>query len=173
MDHCLNQFQFYLAQQRNFTTGGSTYATWGDTFNQGWVVNDSTNETEFQVQGFKNIELHGIKLVGNVQCPITGGNKGIVDDYAFNFVLTGQNPSISGTFISNGYAVDQNVNEIRLTKFQNEIMFPDPIKSVTNIKIQNFQAQGYVPNNANTLTLNLILQIYFYYKYEGEEFAFL
>jgi hypothetical protein len=169
---CFNQFQFYIAQQKTFTTAANTLAVWSDSLTKGWIVNDANSTSDFTIQGFKNIDLYGVKLVANIQCPIAGGNKGIVDDYSFNISLVGQTPTVSGIFTTNDYAASTNVNEVRLTKYQNEIMFSDPIKSCTNISVNTFSAQGYVPNNTTDLTLNLILQVYFYYRYEGEELLF-
>ena len=145
---------------------------WSIGSQHGWIVNDASDQSDFKIQGFKNIDLYGVKLVGNIQCPIAGGNKGIVDDYSFNISLTGQTPSVSGIFTNNSYSVDSNVNEIRLSKYQNEMIFADPIKSCTDISLNTFSAQGYAPNNSTDLTLNLIFQVYFFYKYEGEELLF-
>jgi hypothetical protein len=165
---CYNQFQFYIAQQRTFSTADSTYSSWSDSLNQGWVVRSDLNTSVFKVQGFKNINLHGVKMVANIQSGIATANKGIVDDYKFFIELTGQTPSISGEFTTNGYGITTNTNDVFIGKYNNEMMFAEPIKSCTEIRIHEFQAQGYVPANSNSLTLSLFVQFYFYYKFEGE-----
>jgi hypothetical protein len=170
---CLKQFQLYIAQQRTFSTTAGTFASWSDLLNQGWIVRSSLLPSDFTVQGFKNINLYGIKVIGNVQNGVPTANKCIVDDWDFNIQFNGTTPIIGGTFTNNGYAMVRDVNEVRLGKYQNEIMYAEPIQSVTEISVSSFSAQGYVPANNVQVTLDLVVQIYFFYKYQDEDLAFL
>jgi len=175
MDQCLKQFQFQITKGQTFGNGTGDFASWNTTYGISWVINNIATASTFAIQGFKNINLYGIKMRGNVFSPILTSAHGIVEDYSLNFSITGQPPAISGVFSVNDYAADPYNNAVRLGKFQDEIMFTDPIKSVTQISINTFSAQGTSNEIATDIRLNLIFQIYFFYKFEGEndELAFL
>jgi hypothetical protein len=166
---CFNQFQFYIEQQKTFTVAANTFTGWAQVNNYSWVVN-TPEVTDFKVEGFKNINLYGVKMNGFVQSPVsTSGDLGIVDDYALRIQLFGTTPTISGIIGTNDYNIKLSTNEVRLGKWQNEVMFRDPIRSCTDIRISAFSAQGYSNQLLTSIKLNVILQVYFYYKYEGED----
>jgi len=169
---CLNQFQFYIAQGLNFTTASNTFSVFGTAPNLAWTCGKNLPTNNFTVQGFKNINLYGIKLLSGIRNGITNSDQGIVEDYNFSIGFTGQIPSISGEYNPNGLSINPNVGEVYLGKFNNELRFTDPIKSCSNISIAGFTAQGHTPQSLTSLTLDIIVQIIFYYKYEGEDETF-
>ena len=165
---CLKQFQFGISTARTFTTAASNYIPWTVGTDNYWVVQSGVDTSDFTIQGFKNINLYGIKLQGYVQAPISG-NFGIVDDFSWNLKLTGEKPSISGVFTTNNWNVSLYPLDIRLTKYQNSIMFSEPIKSLSQIRVSNFGAQGYANNNLLNIRLDVEANFYFLYKFEGED----
>jgi hypothetical protein len=170
---CYNRFQFYISQTKTYDTAGGSLGAWNTLNGSGWVINDATQRTDFLIQGFKNINLYGIKLIGTAYTPVATAAHAILEDYSLNFSLTAQTPSISGVYTINDYNAVSYTNEVRLSRFQNEIMFLDPIRSLTNISFNIFSAQGYSPQLLTDVRLSLNFTIYFFYKYEGEDLAFL
>lgn len=172
---CLKQFNLSIATGKNFSTAAGNYVSWTTGTTNSFVIQSGTDVTTFNVQGFKNINLHGIKLMGSVQSELNT-NYGIVEDYSFFLQLTGQTPSISGTFSTpNNWGANLFQNQLRIGKYQNEINFAEPIKSLSTISISNFSAQGYNNNSPLSIRLEFFVQLYFFYTFEGEneEFAFL
>lgn len=168
---CYKQFSFYLKKQNAYLVGPG-FTRFSDGLSLGWVLKDSTTQSIFNIEGFKNINLYGVKMIGNIQSLVTG-NHGIVDDYNFNLSITGTTPKISGIFTTNGYNISTSSTNIQLGKYDNTVMFSDPIQSCTQIKINEFEAQGYVPETFAGIDLEMNLTFYFYYKFEGEDFALL
>ena len=165
---CLKQFNFFIDAPSSFTVANGTYSPWTVGTNINFVVNSFLKNTDFKVQGFKNINLYGVKLMAGLNCPGLG-NHALLSDWNFQVAITGQNPTIGGEFITNTWPASTNITNFRLGKYNNEIMFPDPIKSTTNVGINFFQAQGNNAESALGLNLDIVLQLIFYYKFEGEE----
>jgi hypothetical protein len=173
MNDCLKQFQFGIINQRTYSTASNTFVGWTTGTSNNWMV-ASGDSTDFTIQGFKNINLYGIKMQSYVQSPL-GGNYGITEDFSWTLKLTGEKPSISGVFGTNSYNASLYPIDLRLSKYENTIMFAEPIKSLSKIEIFNFVAQGYGNNSLLNIKLDLEATFYFLYKFEGEEeqFAFL
>ena len=172
MMDCMNQFQFYIAKTTSYTSASGIETRFSDGLSLAWVIKDNLTISTFKIEGFKNINLYGIKMMGNVQSPVAGYH-GIVDDYSFNLGITGTTPKISGTFTTNGYNISTGSTNVQLGKYDSTIMFSDPIQSCREITINDFQAQGYVPESFVAVDLEMTITFYFYYKYEGEDLAFL
>jgi len=153
---CYNQFSFEINRTTSYTSASGLEVRFSDLLSLGWVIKDSTTQSTFKVEGFKNINLYGVKMMGNIQSPIIGYH-GIVDDFGFNLAITGTTPKISGTFTTNGYNVSTSSSNIQIGKYDNEIIFSEPIQSCTQISINNFQAQGYVPESFVAVDLEMLL----------------
>ena len=167
---CLNQFQFYVQKTTTFTTASGEFTTWTPVGgSSSWVVKSGANNFIFDIQGFKNIDLYGIKILGDIQSGTGGVSQGIVDDYNFRCYLSGEFPSVSGIFTSNTYNALTIPTFCSLSKYQNEITFIDPIKSCKTIEVSVFSAQGINPRSATQIILDVNFNIYFYYKYQGED----
>ena len=166
---CMNQFNFYIAKTITFTTAASNYSNWTAGTTRGWVVKSALDSFDFQVQGFSNINLYGIQMITDVQSGVSGTNHGIVEDYKFRIQVVGNPPLISGIFTSNSFGAQQNVNEVSLGKYQSSILFPEPIRSVTNIQLAVFSAQGYDNESLTEIKLDVIGQFYFLYKFQDED----
>ena len=166
---CLNKFQFYILQGVTFTTAGSTLSTYTSGTNIVFTAERGLPSNNFTVQGFKNINLYGIKLSLTLINQITNSDQGIIDDYNFGITFTGQIPSISGVFSPNGLSINSNKGEVYLGKYNNHLMFAEPIKSCNNIVIESLGLQGYSPQSLTSLSLYIKGNIIFFYKYEGED----
>ena len=167
---CLRQFQIYISQSRTLTVGASQFDYFPTSFNQitPWAAQLNGQFFNYAILGFKNIDLYGVKMLGYVQSPIGGTSAGIVNDYSFQVGLAGQTPQISGAITTNDYSGVINNNTIQLSKYQNEIIFAEPIKSTSSLNIGTFKAQGIGAESSTEIILQLEIQMYFYYKFEGE-----
>jgi len=166
--HCPKEFNIALSIGKTYSTANGNFVTWVQNLDNQWVVEEGVETSIFQIQGFKNINLHGVKLQGYVQSPISG-TYGIVEDYVFGFNLVGQSPSISGVFSTNNYNASLVSQEFRIGKYQNNIMFSDPIKSLTEIRLNYFGASGWKNSSLLNIRLDLVVKFYFIYTFEGEE----
>lgn len=168
---CLNSFTIGIRQQSTFS--GADVKTWLLGVQDYWAV-DIIRTSTFNIQGFKNIDLYGIKMTGDVQTQVGAATGGVVvDDFGFDIYVDGSLPLISG-------AVDPGVNfwnlevsnvgakTFRLSRNQNEINFAAPIKSVKYFNFERLVAQGVAAQTAGTISLDYDLTFTFYYKYEGE-----
>ena len=169
---CLNQFSFWAAKSTNFTAASGTFSPYAVGTDNAWIVSSGINSSIFQVEGFKNINLYGVKLISSVQSSIAG-NKGIVENYDLQILINGTEPQIGGKFSVNDWGITQDITLLTLGKYANEVNFTEPIQSVKSIRVNVFSAQGYSAQSLISIDLDIIFQLYFYYKFEGEEFAFL
>jgi len=170
--NCLNQFSFWAANSVSFTTAANTFSPYTVGTNNSWIVTSGLKSSIFQVEGFKNINLYGMKIISSVQSPLAG-NKGIVDNYDFQILINGTEPQLGGTFSINDWGITQDTTLLTLGKYANEVNFTEPIQSVKSIRVRDFSAQGYNNQSLVQLDLDIIFQIYIYYKFEGEDLAFL
>ena len=163
---CMNQAEFFVSNSRLYTAASGEFKSWSP---NSWVVKSAVNEFIFNIQGFKNVNLYGIKILADVQSGLSGTSQGIVTDYNFRCYLTGQYPEVSGTFTTNTYGATTIPTFITLGKYHNHVNFVDPIKSFSSIRFIVFSAQGI--NNALSTEINIDvnLNLYLYYKYEGED----
>ena len=168
---CLQSFNVRINQAATFSapdlkvwfSGSSTYFSL-----------EKLALSTFDIQGFKNIDLYGIDLTGYVQTQ-TGAALGncIVNDWAFELFLDGQNPLVSGVVnpVPDFWSLDVDNNSaksVRISKFNNSIKFSNPVKSLKKIDFARLLAAGEALNSPSNASLEWSLNFVFYYKYEGE-----
>jgi hypothetical protein len=165
---CLRSFNITLDQVINFTTAGTNVRTWNTVNQHQWMVLDNVTDSRFNVQGFKNINLYGIKMQGYCSTIITGTSGAIVEDFGFQMVIGGQSPILGGSFSPNGYSATITNQPINLTKFNSKFEFSTPIQSANFIEIGTFFAQGYGWQTASDISLSINATFIVYYDFEGE-----
>jgi hypothetical protein len=141
--------------------------TWGAVGNYHWQVTQQ-GISEYNIQGFKNIDIYGVEMISSVQ---TYGptSKAIVEDYSFIFNLNGQLPLIGGSIsATNFWSISDSSVRFSLGKYTNKLTFTSPLKSVSNVQIIEFKAQGNNAEAINSINLATEIQFVFYYKFEGE-----
>jgi hypothetical protein len=123
----------------------------------------------FEPQGFKNIDVYGLKILGQIQCNWASATlQGQILDFGFNINLVGTYPLIGANVSNNILPIVQNPTTISLTKYQPDIFFKSPIKSIDNISVQNLLiAANNCVSNTN-LSLAGSISMIVYYKFEGE-----
>lgn len=165
---CLNSFSVLIRLQRGYSTGGTNVKTWGTVGNLNWQIREATTGTNLAIQGFKNIDMYGIKMLGLVYTDVGANDGAIVSDFGINITFTGQAPLVSGVSDNNFWPVTLNNKSFVLSKYRNEVNMESPISGCSNINFGAFSAQGIGGETANSISLDIDLEFIFHYKYEGE-----
>ena len=144
--------------------------TWGPVTDLNWFVRNNGIST-FNIQGYKNINLYSVEMVGSCfYDPSQINGECVVKNYGFFLVLNGQVPEVSGvvTAAPNVWAINPLETELALTQFQNKLDFASPIQSLKSVVFNSFFASGTGAILANNIALRTNLTFIFKYKYEGE-----
>jgi len=164
---CLRSFTITIDQVLNFTTAGTNVRVWNAATGNAWTVLDNVSESRFNVQGFKNINVFGVKMQGYCSPIITGTSGAIVEDFGFQLVFGGTSPILGGSFGTNTYAAVISNQPINLTKFNSKFEFSTPIQSANFIEIGTFFAQGFGYQTLNNISLSINASFIVYYDFEG------
>lgn len=178
---CIKSFSFLSNFGGNLSnTPPFTLDLWGASPRISWAYQQKDVGSTINIQGFKNINIHGIKAQGNAYTNLlNSGNSIVVDDWNFYLQLNGQSPLLGANVVTspNTMAVSiQGRNPvICLSKFNTEINLIDPITSVTSIQLLETRMNGTSAQNLTTINLGWFVNFIVYYSFEGEdeEFAFL
>ena len=170
----LKSFVFRSSINENVNSASVNLDTWGVAPNIGWVYNSATKRSTFNIEGFKNINIHAMAIVGDVGTRnLNTGFSSVCEDYAFQIRLNGTTSPISGfvTFAPNTFSVTYpNSNEqFFLSKYIPKIEFLDPVMSVKTIEILDVRASGTSAESLVTLNIGWLMNFIVYYTYEGED----
>jgi hypothetical protein len=169
---CLRSFNF--SARINTNLSGTDVKTWITGGQHAWAIEAPTFSSVYNIQGFKNINVFGIKAIGTIgtlEGSATGGV--IVNDWTIDVTLNGQRPIIGGniTVTPNSYGLDLNSNNNRIfpiSKYSNSVEFGDPYQSVTSIELGGTTATGMGWQTLSNVNLLWLLNFVVYYKFEGE-----
>ena len=168
---CLKSFSIHTAS--NSTFSGAQVKTWlsgVETFFQCEPSLDST----FTIQGFKNINIFGVDVIGFVNSIPSAPTAGaIVEDWTIRLRINGQIPFVSGEVVAapNDWGIVTSGNPARtfaIGKYNNSLKFASPFQSVASIQLLQLISQGYGAQTAGNINLSWNLNFVFYYNYEGE-----
>lgn len=168
---CLRSFIVDIKQAQTFVA--TDVKTWLLGVQEYWVV-EASGLSSFKTEGFKNIDIYGVDVIGSVQTwktAISGGC--VVEDWAFEILIDGQLPLVSGTKEAspddwNIQLATNGTKTFAVSKFNNSVKFASPISSVKFINFEMLRAQGVGGQTAGAIALDYDLSFVFYYKYEGE-----
>jgi hypothetical protein len=158
----------------NTTTAfSSTYFTEWNTLGTvlPWTMFDgsATRKSDFFVEGFKNIDLYGISMVGSVYPLLAPAQRqALVQDWGISLTLEGTPPLINGFYGTNTFNATQGGRTVFLSKYQNEYKLIEPIQSVKKISIAALQASGIQNESGVSVDLAFDVALIVYYKLEGE-----
>ena len=163
IDSSLNQTWLLGPNLDVWTIGGNNY----------WFGRTTTEFAEYNVQGFKNINIWGVDVTGDFKSGPGGANNCIIDDWHVNLNLIGQftalggviNPLVNGLNVNNAVA---STNSFELSRFKTNIKFASPIQSVSRIRFDNYIASGHANQSLLSVQVNWNLNYVFYYTFEGE-----
>jgi len=169
---CLRSFNFRVNANTNLT---SNLKTWSNGLNNHyWAANSGSLGSQYNIEGFKNINIYGIDVIGSVQTLPTAGNGGvIVNDWSIDVLINGQQPLVGGTITTspNFYGINTAslANKVfPLSKYSNSLKFADPFESVKNINLQDTNASGIGWETSLNVNLFWNLNFVVFYKFEGE-----
>jgi hypothetical protein len=166
---CLKSFTIHSSS----SLATAPASIWAQNGNNYWVLENNLSSS-FVVQGFKNVLIHAIEIVGDVETIPSSANKCLVEDWGTTIQLQGGTiPQISGTITAapNQWQLDNSSAFARLFtlgKYQNKINFPSPFESVKTINFLILNASGIGAESLVNVSLQWNLQWVFYYTYEGE-----
>jgi len=175
---CLRSFNIAIIQNTTFVSPAATVKTWtssvgGELY---WSMDTDigTTKSRFNIEGFKNIDLYGVQLLGGIKCQSSAAIAGgVVNTWGFQLYCEAQNPLVSGSIQTapNYWALNTGNANSRILQFTNtnpKIEFADPLKSLKYIEFNTLQAEGFGAQTANQIALEWDLNFVFFYKYEGE-----
>lgn len=167
---CLKSFNVALNYSKGYEDGIIS-AIWS-TNGGGYFINEA-NFIEYKIQGFKNINIYGVKMNGDVTSDITTFYNNIVKDFSVQLKLIGQTPIIGNTFSNGGefYNIEfegENTKIFLLSKYNSCLDFATPYQSVTSLRWENLRVSGTNLQNNTTVAIDVKLNFTFYYKFEGE-----
>jgi hypothetical protein len=169
---CLRSFNFKVDINSNLT--GGFIKQWIVGVNQHFWTVTSNQQSTYNIQGFKNINVFGIDVVGQIGTLTTSGLGGvIVNDWSIDVLINGQQPLIGSniTVSPNDYSLNNTTASNRifpLGKYSNSLKLADPIESVQSISLQQTYANGTGYETLGTINLFWKLNFIVYYKFEGE-----
>lgn len=171
---CFNSFSF-RSQGDVLVPGGLQFDSWGVAPQNYWGFDSGgASSSTFNIQGFKNIDVHGITATGTVTSGVNTASA-LVNDWDFLLTIGGNNPLVSGNIAAtNDFNISlQAINPvICLSKFTPSINFQDPINSVKFIQITNLRAFGIGLENLAFLKLIWSITFVVNYSYEGEDLLY-
>jgi hypothetical protein len=170
---CLKSFSFKIENGSNFT--GTTVKQWTvGAVNNYWAVRGG-GTSQLNFEGFKNINIFGIDVVGGINTQQTAATGGvIVNDWQIHLQIEGTLPLIN-SFVTPSpnffglLPISNNTNKLfTLGKYCNSLKFVEPIQSVQYIQINETNASGIGWQTAGSCELYYNFNFIVYYNYEGE-----
>jgi hypothetical protein len=133
-------------------------------------VDLAPNPAIFRPQGFKNIDVYGIKLAGNFTSdPNSATSNAVITNWGARISTVGTYSQISGVFPNTlNLPVSESPVTIGLNNQNPEVEYPSPIKSVTNIIIDTIFFSAEHCQSLTDIALLSDVQLIVYYKFEGE-----
>lgn len=168
---CLRSFSVVTTANTNFT--GTQVKTWTLGVQEFWQVERNLT-SYFDIQGFKNINVFGIDVVGSIYTLTSSPTGGcVVDDWSVTIDLDGQIPLIGGVIdlVPDNWSIQINNSFNRrfpIGRFNNTVRFSSPLESVTRVGLININANGSGGQTVGNVNLAWYLNFVFHYKFEGE-----
>ena len=170
---CMKSFIISMDRVNVYSAVG-TLKTWAVGAQHFWTIQEVGLST-FRFQGFKNVEIYGVDVVGGIQTDVANVTNGVVvSDWNFEFLIDGQLPLTSGfidTVPPNFWSIEvetTNSKRFSLSKNTNSLRFANPITSAQSISFEALNAQGIGGQNLLAVSLYMDLSFIVYYKFEGE-----
>lgn len=130
---------------------------------------------QFFPQGFKNIDVYSVEVIGFINNPNTAGGNFICTDYSLGTFIFGTYPLLGGNIpVGTPFQFTQGgggSNGFSFTKTHSKINFYSPIKSVTQIACQSLIIEGTAPTLigiTDEIAFQYSFDILIHYKFEGE-----
>jgi len=151
---CLRSFNIAITQATTFLAPAANVKTWlsavgGELY---WTMDTlvATTQSRFDIQGFKNIDLYGVQVLGGVKSQTSAlTSHGVVNSWGFSLYCEAQNSLVNGTIQTapNYWALNNANANSRVLTFTNtnpKIEFADPLKSVILDLLKDSCRYGYM-----------------------------
>lgn len=157
----------------------SNVIDWQDRYNRMTGFNATINlntGTQFFPQGFKNINLFGVRVNGMISTANSAaGGYGVVNQWKVNLSVLGQRQILGGTIPavtpSTPVSWNQTSSGIFFSNTCNYLDLPSPIQSVSQISWETLQIEGFAPTllaGVVDFSFDYAFNFTFYYRFEGE-----
>lgn len=170
MMDCMRSFTLNINQ--NFVFNNTVFTEWNTVGTVlPWTMFDgsASRKSDFFVEGFKNIDVYGVSMVGIVYPLLAPAQKqALVQDWGVSLTLEGTQPLINGFYGTNTFNASQGGRTVFLSKYQNEYKLIEPIQSVKKISIAALTASGIQNESGLSVDLTFDVALIVYYKLEGE-----
>jgi hypothetical protein len=141
----------------------------------GVIVNIPLVQCQYFPQGFKNIDLYALEIIGSVLPQNNASGAFICSDYTLQTAIFGAFPLLGAT-IPTGTPFQMTAggggsNGFSFTKTFQRINFYSPVKSVSQIACTNLYIEGSTPTLigiTQEINLRYSFDIFLHYKFEGE-----
>jgi hypothetical protein len=168
---CIKSYSFVSTGNPTVTT--PQLVSWLTGVQNSFVYDSGSSTSNYIISGFKNVNVHGVKIVGDVGGRADSGNGAIIDDWAFTIRIRGEVPLISGNVLTspnffNITTASPSSEFFTLSKYNPSVEFADPFQSVKNIELSSFGLSGHSQQTPGTVELSWNFQFIVYYTYEGE-----
>ncbi len=178
IDQCMKSFQIriernsYTAIDGAPSTSVRTWGTPGQYFFS--AVFKPGSDSKFEIEGFKNVNIHGITTTGFVRGASNSTKCAVVQDWNFLLVINGTPSLISGKVRTSPDGFNLKIDSpavliYNISKHTPTILLSDPITSVKSIDFDSIYAQGVGAEFLNEIAFNYNFNFTFYYTYEGED----
>lgn len=170
---CLRSFTQQISVQSSLVGLNSTQSFWtsGPNIHCSAIATFAAGvgPAVFLPQGFKNIDVYAIKMTGTIiSDPNNLTDGGIVSDWGVILNTGGTYSQLGGVYSNQAITVNQSPQTISLSKYAGYLEFPSPIKSISNISINNLYIQANYCQVNTDLAILGELQFTTFYKFEGE-----
>lgn len=166
---CLKSFSLGIDVNKTYTNTATNIKNWGAAGNYHFVIVDQSSST-FKVQGFKRIDIYGVRCAGYIQTTLGPNDGAIVTDWSINFGFQGQIPLIGGFVqaVPNDWFLNTNNPQYNLGKYDTSIDFASPYTGCEGVSIGTLKVQGNNGETLNSINLDIRLQFEVFYRFEGE-----
>ena len=169
---CLRSFNFTIANQSNWPVSSGFYS-WTIGLQHFWSLDrSSATGSTYVIQGFKNINIFKIEVTGDLNSsPQFIPYNCLVQNWFCDLEIDGQNSTSVGSILVSPDVFGMTIQQkpfIRLSKFQNAIIFETPIESAKSIQLKNIYADGIANQTLTSAEVGIVLNFTVFYKYEGE-----
>ncbi len=168
---CLRSFSINSSLNQSWALGPN-FDTWTIGTDRYWFGRTTTAFAQYNIQGFKNVNIYGIDVIGDFKSG-PGGSQVIIDNWEVNVDLIGLPPLLGGQTVPAVNSLNVNtdiafINRFIVSKYKRAIQFESPIESVTEIRFDAYTASGHANQSLLSATVNWNLNYVFYYLFEGE-----
>lgn len=168
---CLRSFSINSSLNQSWALGPN-FDTWTIGTERYWFGRTSTAFAQYNIKGYKNVNIYGIDVIGDFKSG-PGGSQVIIDNWEVQIDLIGLPSLLGGETVPAVNLLNVNTdiaftNRFIVSKYKRGIEFISPIQSVTEIRFEAYTANGHANQSLVNATVNWDLNFVFYYQFEGE-----